>query len=141
MSNDNKRVPPKEHQFKPGQSGNPRGRPRKRRRAHIPSQVTKEVLAIAGSKVTIKTADGEITISRMELLFRSLVDQAIKGKPTPQKIFLPLLLGALHENVKLHPEYELVDTLEKLMRDKGVEIDAETGAMLDVIAQKSLKPF
>lgn len=133
-----RRTPPKEHQFKPGQSGNPRGRPRKPRRAHIPSQIRKDVLKVAGSKIKKPGTDDEITI--MEGFFHALSLHAIKGKPFAMKLFGEFLAGALHENIRANPELELIDKLEQTIREQGFEMYPSTRTMLDELAEKSLKP-
>lgn len=139
MSAQNRRKPPKEHQFKPGHSGNPRGRPPKRRQALIPSQVSKEVLAALGSKVSITTPKGRTKITRLELLIRSTLDQAIKGKPTALRILLLLMDNALQDNVKRHPEYEALDVLEKTIETSGHDVPEDVKSMLDDLAKKSFK--
>jgi hypothetical protein len=140
MSAQNRRKPPKEHQFKPGHSGNPRGRPPKRRQALIPSQVSKEVLAALGSKVSITTPTGRTKITRLELFIRSTLDQAIKGKPTALRILLLLMDNALQDNVKRHPEYEALDVLEKTIQTSGHDVPEDVKSMLDDLAKKSFKP-
>lgn len=142
MSQEKKgRQPPKEHQFAKGRSGNPRGRPPKPRRAHIPTQTTKDVLKVAGSAVTINGSGGEETITVMEAVLRSLAQNAIKGKAWAAKMLWPLMMQALEENQKMHPEYELIDSLEKMARDKGIEPDEGLKSMLDDLAKKSMRPM
>ncbi|MGE0665787.1 MAG: DUF5681 domain-containing protein [Sphingomonadales bacterium] len=140
MTTKSRRMPPKEHQFPKGRSGNPRGRPPKRRQALIPSQISKEVLAALGGKVTIMAPSGKIRITRMELLIRSITDQAIKGKPTALRILLLLMDNALQDNVKRHPEYEALDVLEKTIETSGHEVPEDVKSMLDDLAKKSFKP-
>ena len=65
--------PPKEHQFKPGQSGNPRGRPK--RAQNLKTLLVKE---LAG-RVTGAENGRTIRVSKMELMIKSMVTRAIKG--------------------------------------------------------------
>lgn len=65
--------PPKHSQFKPGQSGNPRGRSKGARSLKV---IAREVFL---EKVLVRTADGERRIHKGELLVRKVVDSAIKG--------------------------------------------------------------
>lgn len=131
------RRPPKEFQFKPGQSGNPRGRPPKPRRAHIPSQIRKDVLKVAANKIKRPGTEEEITF--MEAYFQALATHAIKGNVRAMKLFGEFLAGALHENIRANPDLELIDKLEQTIRDQGFEVSPSTRAMLDELAQKSLK--
>lgn len=117
-SPNNKRQPPKEYQFQPGESGNPYGRPRKAVRAHIPSQIRKDVLKIAGRKVKRPGTDEEITI--MEAYFLTIATLAIKGNPTAMKLFGDYLRVALTENLERNPAYKRVDDLVSIMLKQGV---------------------
>jgi hypothetical protein len=70
------RRPPKHTRFKPGQSGNPCGRPRAARGLNT---IVRDTLT---QKVAVRTASGEMKrISRIEALLQKTVEQAIKGNP------------------------------------------------------------
>jgi hypothetical protein len=65
--------PPKKHQFKPGQSGNPKGRKKK-------SRGMKTLLRQELTETVRITEDGkQRSISKMELLIKRLVEQGAKG--------------------------------------------------------------
>lgn len=135
---DNRRKPPEEFQFQPGESGNPRGRPRKPRRAHIPSQISKDVLKVAGAKIKKPGTDEEITI--MEAYFQALSSHAIRGKAYAMKLFGEFLTGALHDNLRRHPHFELVDNMKEKMQSQGVEPNKYMEDFIDRIARESMKP-
>ena len=92
MADDNKPVgygnPPKETQFKPGQSGNPRGRARgsKGLRAELKSELNELV------EVTI---DGrQRKISKRRLIIKSLTAKAAKGDVRAADKIISLLIQA-----------------------------------------------
>jgi hypothetical protein len=63
--------PPKAHQFKPGESGSPKGRPRKTK-----SEQT-DVTAILGEPLTVTTAGTTQKMSPFEISVRQLVKRAL----------------------------------------------------------------
>lgn len=77
--------PPKEHQFKKGQSGNPRGRkPRT-------TNVTKLLATELDRLISVRDGDGEKRITKREALMTSLVNDAIKGKAAARQLLLKLI--------------------------------------------------
>lgn len=72
--------PPKEHQFKPGTSGNPNGRPK-----GAPS--LDEIFAReAGRLIKLKQGDEVVHISKIEALVRKVLHKAIEGDMTAAKL-------------------------------------------------------
>lgn len=67
--------PPKHTRFKPGSSGNPRGRPRSAKGLNT---IVRETLT---QKVAVRTSSGEKRISRIEAVLQKTVEQAMKGNP------------------------------------------------------------
>ena len=65
--------PPREHQFRPGQSGNPSGRPKGTR--NFRSELREELSEV----VTVRDGDREIEVSKQRALIKSLVAAAIDG--------------------------------------------------------------
>jgi Family of unknown function (DUF5681) len=69
--------PPKEHQFKPGQSGNPKGAERK------PPSIMRDVKALLEKAlrdtVRIRKGDKERNVSRLAIGFEQLANQFAKG--------------------------------------------------------------
>jgi len=65
--------PPKKYQFKPGQSGNPRGRPKGTR------NLGTDLKDILGRRVSIREDGKERRISRQEALLLSLYNKALRG--------------------------------------------------------------
>ncbi|MGO9047422.1 MAG: DUF5681 domain-containing protein [Xanthobacteraceae bacterium] len=65
--------PPRQHQFRPGQSGNPRGRPRS---AKNESTILREILS---RKIKNRTGDRVRTISVLEGILLRIADDSLKG--------------------------------------------------------------
>ena len=65
--------PPRAHQFRPGQSGNPSGRPKGAR--NFRSELREELSEV----VTVRDGEREIQVSKQRALIKSLVAAAIEG--------------------------------------------------------------
>jgi hypothetical protein len=91
MSEDNenyevgKGKPPKKHQFKPGQSGNPKGRPKGSKNVH--HVLTK----ILGEKITITDAGKKMVVDKLEGAIRVMVNKSFEGSPASLKLLLEVL--------------------------------------------------
>lgn len=74
---DNQKVgygkPPKKTQFKPGQSGNPKGRPKK------PNDIKTNVNELLDTKIPVRGWDGEQRPDGRKAIAMALVSRALKG--------------------------------------------------------------
>ena len=77
--------PPLETRFRPGQSGNPRGRPKGAR------SLRSVVAAVAREQVEIKENDRQRRITKLEAAVKQLVNRAAKGEERWTKHFLDFL--------------------------------------------------
>lgn len=68
-----KNKPPKKYRYKPGQSGNPKGRPKGVKR---PSAILEEIL---NTKVTIREGQRTRTVTAYEAAMRSIAAKAVRG--------------------------------------------------------------
>lgn len=80
------RRPPKHSQFKAGQSGNPRGRPKGR------ISLTRLLEKHLDAKMTATIGGQTKTITRREALIYGFVGDALKGKDRVRKHMIDLLL-------------------------------------------------
>ncbi len=67
------KKPPRQHRFKPGQSGNPKGR--KKGSISLEDVILKELL----SKVKIREGDKEHKVTKISALIKSRTNTALKG--------------------------------------------------------------
>jgi hypothetical protein len=87
------KKPPLQTRFKPGHSGNPKGRPKK---AKSLNTIVRETL---GGKVAVRTAAGTKKISRIEAVLQKTLEQAMKGNPRAQMELIKLWRGAVPDEV------------------------------------------
>jgi Family of unknown function (DUF5681) len=108
--------PPKEYQFKPGQSGNPKGAPRK------PESIAPELGAILerslNGKVTLRQGEKETTVTKFAAGIEQLVTQFAKGDRHARRDLFQLVdrLGAL-------------ERLRKAMKKKALQVPLITPDM------------
>lgn len=79
------RKPPKHTQFRPGHSGNPRGRPKAQTN---PKTLFKE---IAEQRVPVRMGGKTKTMTFVEAIFNSLLSKALAGNPAAIRAFLKLI--------------------------------------------------
>jgi hypothetical protein len=77
--------PPKDTRFKPGQSGNPKGRRRAQRNLKT---VVKDALK---EKITIREGERTRTISRLDAIVRVTINNALKGDVKALAAFMQLV--------------------------------------------------
>ena len=78
------KKPPRHSRFKPGRSGNPRGRPKR----DIVKQDAQSLFAkVANAKVTVKLHGKVIRISKEEFLMRRIFQEAEKGNAAALNYF------------------------------------------------------
>lgn len=85
------RKPPQHSRFRPGQSGNPRGRPRA---AKGLKTIVRETMT---AKVPVRTAAGEKKMSRMEAVLHKTVELGMKGNPRALAQLIALYATAVPE--------------------------------------------
>ena len=106
--------PPVHSRFQKGQSGNPRGRPKK-----VPDFM-EDAAEILGGTVTGQAKGKSITLPMVQAMFRTLCRQALKG-----------------DNQALRRVIELMLTLEPVARDKARQAEEKDKAMREVVRKFS----
>jgi hypothetical protein len=102
--------PPKETRFKPGQSGNPRGRPKgsKNKTSHIPAEneerLKKVILEECYRKIGVRDGDRLVEIPVIQAVVRSLALTAAKGNLRAQRMLTEQLKWVERERKAEHDE-------------------------------------
>ena len=101
--------PPVEHQFKKGKSGNPKGRPRKKKQSSFDPglDLIASVHRELGKTISVQENGQHRKITKLDAFSAQLVAQSVNGKPSQQKMLLSLLTQGTHETT-------VQETLEQL---------------------------
>ncbi|MEQ9112481.1 MAG: DUF5681 domain-containing protein [Rhodospirillaceae bacterium] len=111
------RKPPKEHQFKPGQSGNLKGRGRKK-----PQGFVEYLVDMLSENKTVKI-DGEVRKEKvLKLLARSMLNKALNGDYKTLQWILDALPA---ESMRAEEVHRTREELIELMIAAGRKVDAE----------------
>jgi hypothetical protein len=143
MSEDPKSLPPprKDTRFKKGQSGNPKGRPRKARRALVPSQLRKDILAVADEEIELSTPKGRVKLTKQQLIIKAISNGAAKGSPTALRMWMKLFEAAVDQRFAAHPTVRLVEMLIDSIEDPRFDANPETVRTLDAHLKKTRNTY
>jgi hypothetical protein len=102
--------PPATTRFKPGQSGNARGRPKGSSNKPKPPALNEErmksiLLEEAYRTIKVNEGAGQISVPMAQAVIRSLAVNAVKGNQRAQRLFTELLFTTERENKRLHDEF------------------------------------
>ena len=120
------RKPPTHTRFKPGQSGNPAGRPRGAKKQQLSPSPHAEhlktiILEEAYRTIRINDPNGAIAMSMAQAVVRSLAVNAAKGRQRAQRLFTQLLTATERDNKRLHEEW--LQTAIKYKVDWEIELE------------------
>jgi hypothetical protein len=121
--------PPKEHQFKKGKSGNPKGRPRKQKQPSsdpgldLIASVHREL----GKTISVQENGQHKEVTKLDAFSAQLVAQSLNGKPSQQKMLLGLLMLDTHEET----EKQTLEQLQSHDEDLLSELYYQLGSMDD----------
>ena len=120
--------PPEAHRFTPGQSGNPRGRPKgatSRRPAQPPDRLTQIVRDEAARLIPVREGDRTVTLSMTQVIIRGLFVDAVKGDARARRHVLEAV--ALSEDEAPRPAEQPRRTFKIVIVDpKARQADDDT---------------
>ncbi|WP_137702227.1 DUF5681 domain-containing protein [Marimonas lutisalis] len=100
--------PPKSSRFKPGQSGNPRGRPKgaKNKRPGLHEERMKDIiLEEAYREITVRDGNRNVSVPMAQAVVRAMSVKAAKGDHRSQRLFAELLASTEGANKMLHDRW------------------------------------
>jgi hypothetical protein len=122
--------PPKSTRFKPGQTGNPRGRPRKPKPTPprwYDEQMKALVVAEAYRPITVRDGEKTVRIPVIQAVLRSLALSAAKGQSRSQRMFTDLLRLVEEENRDIHADWFVAVMEYKASWEQELEDRKRTG--------------
>ncbi len=84
--------PPKHTQFKPGQSGNPAGRPKGTK--NLKTDLEEELREL----ITVREGGNQKIVSKQRAMLKSLTAKAVQGDPRAADIVINMMYRLLHED-------------------------------------------
>ncbi|MET4806784.1 DUF5681 domain-containing protein [Limibacillus sp. MBR-115] len=100
--------PPPAQRFQPGQSGNPKGRPRgaKNKRPPLNEERLKDIiLDEAYRSITVRDGERNVSVPMAQAVVRALAVNAAKGQHRAQRLFAELLSNTERQNKALADEW------------------------------------
>lgn len=127
--------PPVATRFKPGQSGNPGGRPKgakNRLPAFHEERMKQIILDEAYRTITVRDGDRNVSVPMAQAIIRSLAVNAAKGQHRAQSLFADL------PPPQPHPDHLLVDVRKGTVRIAGPATKEEKAEWDAILSEKAV---
>lgn len=105
------KKPPKHTQFKPGQSGNPKGRP------HGAKNLSTELLEELQERVKVTESGKQKTISKQRAMLKALMAKAVQGDSRAANTLLNMLLRLVPREAMDAEDQSLTKTDQQVLED------------------------
>ena len=126
--------PPEHSRFKPGQSGNPRGRPRGAKNKNKTSdheRLSDIMLGEAFRLIKVNEGGKSVDIATIQAVTRTLAINAAKGDHRAQRLFIESVTIAEQQKAQLHEELLSVAIGYKLHWQQVLEFRKRNGIVAD----------
>lgn len=107
------KKPPKSKQFKPGQSGNPKGRPKN---AKGMNTIVRDLLT---EKVTVRTSAGPRRMSKMEAALHKLTEKGFSGDTRALGALVQLYRASVPDDIARTPANDLGEHQTRTEQDES----------------------
>jgi hypothetical protein len=128
-------CPPEETRFKPGQSGNPKGRPRR-----VPT-LRAALEKVLGEHIGLREGERSQRVSKLDALVRTTMNRALKGDPRFLRAVLQMMqTGSGEDQGEVEVDNVVSADDEALLADYLARHGAEIAPSEEQIDQKTDEP-
>ena len=102
--------PPRHTRFKPGRSGNPRGRPKGAKNLKI------ELIEELNERINIKESGKSKKVSKQRAMLKTMTARAVQGDTKAATVIVNLVFRLLHDEPQAHEDVDLTPADEAILQ-------------------------